>query len=57
MHIALSIGKGIILKGADAFESMGQKLTIGDNFTISKSVDNKEESDKLFNGLLAKVQA
>ena len=51
MHIALQIGKGNILKGADAFESMRKKLTIGGNFTISISAVSKEEADKLFNEL------
>jgi PhnB protein len=32
MHIALPIGKGNILMATDAMESMGQKLTPGNNF-------------------------
>lgn len=51
MHIALPIGNGDVLMATDALESMGQKLTEGNNFSISISVDSKEEADKLFNGL------
>ena len=35
MHIALPIGKGNILMATDALESMGQKLIVGNNFSIS----------------------
>jgi len=35
MHIALPIGKGNILMATDAVESMGQKLTPGNNFYLS----------------------
>ena len=39
--------------GTDVLESMSQKLTMGNNFSISLNVDSKEEADKLFNGLCA----
>ena len=51
MHIALPIGKGNILMGTDALESMGQHLKMGNNFSISIGTESKEEADKLFNGL------
>jgi PhnB protein len=51
MHIALPIGKGNILMGTDSLESMGQKLTTGNNFYLSLSADSEAEADKLFNGL------
>jgi PhnB protein len=51
MHIALPIGKGDVLMATDALESMGQKLTTGNNFSISLSTDSKEEAETLFNGL------
>lgn len=51
MHISLPIGKGNILMATDALESMGQKLTIGNNFYLSLSADSEEEADKLFNAL------
>jgi PhnB protein len=53
MHIALPIGNGNVLMGTDALESMGQKLTFGNNFYICLSPESKEESERLFNGLSA----
>lgn len=53
MHIALPVGKGNILMATDALESMGQKLTAGNNFYITIQPESKEEADKLFNGLSA----
>ena len=53
MHIALPIGNGNVLMGTDALESMGQKLTFGNNFYICLSPDSKEEAERLFNGLSA----
>ena len=51
MHIALPIDNGSILMGTDSLESMGQKLTVGNNFYIALAPDSKEEADRLFNGL------
>lgn len=51
MHVALPLGKGTILMGTDALESMGQKLNIGDNFSISIHADSKEEVDTLYHKL------
>lgn len=51
MHIALPIGNGDVLMATDMLESMGQKLTEGNNFAISISAESKEEAEKLFNGL------
>jgi PhnB protein len=53
MHVALPIGQGNILMGTDALESMGQKLTAGNNFYLSVNTESKEEADKLYNGLSA----
>jgi PhnB protein len=50
MHIALPIG-GNVLMATDAVESMGQKLTPGNNFFLSINTDSKEEADKIFKGL------
>ncbi len=52
MHIALPIGSSVLM-GTDALESMGQKLTVGDNFSISISADSKKDADKFFNGISA----
>ena len=51
MHIALPIENGDILMATDSLESMGQKLTEGNNFSISISTKSKEEAEKLFHGL------
>src|SRR5579872_3807959 len=53
MHIALPIGKGNTLMGTDVLESAGQKLTEGDNFSLSITADSKSDADKLFNGISA----
>jgi PhnB protein len=53
MHVALPIGKGNTLMGTDALESMGHKLTEGDNFILSLSAESKAEADKLFGALSA----
>ena len=51
MHIALPIGNGTMLMGTDALESMGQNVTMGNNYYISISPDTKEEADRLFTSL------
>jgi PhnB protein len=53
MHVSLPIGKGNILMATDAVESMGHKLTVGNNFSLSISAESEKEADKLFNGLSA----
>jgi PhnB protein len=51
MHVSLPLGNGLILMGTDALESMGQKLTVGNNFYISVEVESKDEADRLFEKL------
>jgi len=53
MHVSLPIGKGNILMATDAVESMGHKLTVGNNFSLSISAESEKEADKIFNGLSA----
>ncbi|HEX9656636.1 MAG TPA: VOC family protein [Bacteroidota bacterium] len=53
MHIALPIGKGNVLMATDALESMGQKLTVGNNFYITIQPESKAEADRLFTKLSA----
>ncbi|HYG38201.1 MAG TPA: VOC family protein [Cytophagales bacterium] len=53
MHIALPVGNGNILMGNDVLESMGYKLTFGNNFYISLSAESEGETEKLFKGLSA----
>ncbi|RQO66393.1 VOC family protein [Pedobacter sp. KBW06] len=52
MHVALPIGAGNVLMGTDTLESMGQKLNVGNNFSISVSTDSEAESDQIFNALV-----
>ena len=51
MHVMLPIGKGNMLMATDALESMGQKLTVGNNFYISIDTESQQEADRLFKGL------
>jgi PhnB protein len=51
MHIALPVGKGVTLMASDTLESMGHKPSIGDNFSLSITVDSKQEADRIFEGL------
>ena len=53
MHISLPIGKGNILMATDALESMGHKVTSGNNFHLSIGSESKEEADRIFYGLSA----
>lgn len=53
MHVALPIGEGNVLMGTDSLDSMGRKLTIGNNFSISLSAEGEAEATRLFNGLSA----
>jgi PhnB protein len=50
MHIALPIGKNVLMAN-DVPESMGQTNENENRSKISISAENKEEADKLFNGL------
>ncbi len=50
MHVSLPIGKGTVLMGSDGLSMYGPG-TVGDNFSISLSTDNQEETDRLYNGL------
>src|SRR5215203_3456989 len=45
MHIALPIGKNTVLMATDTLESMGQKLSDGNNFSISLSAESRDEAD------------
>jgi PhnB protein len=51
MHVALPIIGGTELMGTDMLESMGHKLVIGNNTTISLQLDSKEAADRLYNAL------
>ena len=51
MHVSLPILGGTLIMGTDMIESMGHKLIIGNNTTISLEPDTKEEADRLYNSL------
>ncbi|MDF9798701.1 PhnB protein [Catalinimonas alkaloidigena] len=53
MHIALPIGKENILMATDTLESMGHKLNVGDNISLSLQVESEAEADQLFEKLSA----
>lgn len=53
MHVALPLGNGSILMATDGLESMGQKLTFGNNYHISLQAESKAEADEIFNRLSA----
>lgn len=53
IHIALPIGKSNMIMATDAMESMGQKLTAGNNFYLSLETESKDEADKLYDKLSA----
>jgi PhnB protein len=53
MHVALPILGGHLLMATDAPESMGFKVSAGNNVYISLQPDTKAETDRLFNALAA----
>lgn len=52
MNIQLPITNGHILMATDMIASMGHKLEVGNNVTISLDLDSKEEAEKIYNQLL-----
>lgn len=51
MHVALPITGGTEIMGTDMLESMGHKLVVGNNTTISLQLDAREEADRLYEAL------
>lgn len=51
MHVELEILGGHVLMGTDAPESMGFKLTVGNNISINLEPDTRGETKKLFDAL------
>jgi len=51
MHVALPLGKGNILMGTDVLESMGQKLDVGNNISLTINPESEAEAEKYFNSL------
>jgi Uncharacterized protein conserved in bacteria len=48
LHVSLPIIDGTHLYGSDMLESMGHKLLIGNNTTISLDLDSRAEADNLY---------
>jgi PhnB protein len=53
MHVELPILGGHVLMGTDALESMGHKLTFGNNISINLEPDTRVEAERLFQALSA----
>jgi PhnB protein len=53
MHVALPTGKGNVVMGTDALESMGHKVIVGNNIHNSIKADSKEEAKKIHDRLSA----
>jgi len=51
MHVSLPISIETRLMGSDTSETHGPTFFKGNNFSISISVDQKDEADRLFQGL------
>ena len=51
MHVALPITGGTEIMGTDMLESMGHKLVVGNNMTISLQLNEKSEADQLYQAL------
>ena len=51
MHIALPVGKDGLLMASDALESLGQKITHGNDVYIFVQPDSKDEAKRIFDAL------
>ncbi len=51
LHVELPITGGHILMGTDTLESMGHKLTFGNNMSINLEPDTRAETERLFKAL------
>lgn len=52
MNIQLPITNGHILMATDALESLGHKVDIGSNVTISLDLDSREEAERIYSALV-----
>lgn len=50
-NIALPLNENTMLMGTDVLESMGQKLTAGNNFSITLETESAGEAEELFEKL------
>ena len=52
MNIQLPIVNGHVLMATDMIASMGHKISVGNNVTISLDLDSKEEAERIYQRLL-----
>ena len=52
MNVQLPITNGHVLMATDALESIGQKVNVGNNITISLDLDSQEEAEKIYSQLM-----
>ena len=52
MNVQLPITNGHVLMATDMIESMGHKLQVGNNVTISLDLDSLAEAEQIYNQLL-----
>lgn len=50
-HIALPIGRDVMLMASDIIPSLGHRLDVGNNFHISLSPESAAEARRLYDGL------
>jgi PhnB protein len=53
MHVSLKVNENVTIMGSDAPESMGMKITFGNNVHISINAENEEEAERLYKALSA----
>ena len=52
MNVQLPITDGHVLMATDALESLGHKVDVGNNVTISLDLDSAEEAERIYSKLM-----
>ena len=52
MNIQLPITNGHVLMATDMIASMGHRVNVGNNVTISLDLDSEEEAQRIYSGLM-----
>ena len=52
MNVQLPITNGHVLMATDALESLGRKVNVGNNVTISLDLDSAEEAERIYSKLM-----
>lgn len=50
LHVSLPVGDSVLM-ATDVLDSMNQKISAGDNFSISITVDSETEATRIFDAL------